>query len=61
MQKIILKVEYRNHTEIVLTNKRGDTFSFDPHKYEEFSDFIGRSEKDVDVISQMKDLIKPKN
>lgn len=46
-QKVIdLKIEWRDHTEVVLTNSRGDTFT---SKSEELADFLHSAESSFPV------------
>jgi len=52
--KVLIEVEYRNHTEIELTNEKGDTYR---SKSEELQDFFsGLQEFKFDVIHSCQKL-----
>ena len=35
-----IKIEHKSHDEIILTNEKGDTFTFNPIKHESLADFF---------------------
>jgi len=37
---IELTIEHKGYYTVELTNKKGDTFTYNPHKYEELEDFL---------------------
>lgn len=40
MKKIQLIIEHKNHTEVVLTNKNGKTFTYNPSIHQGLEDFL---------------------
>lgn len=42
IEKKVIEVKYSHHLETVLTNEKGDTFTFNPNKHEGLADFFSR-------------------
>lgn len=40
MDEVKLKIQHKNHEEVVLINQNGDTFTYNPRVWEEFEDFL---------------------
>lgn len=47
METAIVKVEYKDHTKIVLTNKYGDTYT---SQSEELMDFFCNANEDISIL-----------
>ena len=56
MNKIEVKIDYKSHTETILKNGKGDTFTFNPQKYEELQDFLSGCNKSL--IEEKEEVIK---
>lgn len=55
METVTLKVEYKDHNKVVLTNKSGDTYT---SKSEELRDFLhGQSEKAINPKFKVGDTV----
>ena len=40
MKKIEMIIDHISHTEVLLTNKKGDTFTYNPNIHEGLEDFL---------------------
>ena len=56
--KIEITIEHKHHTEVVLTNQCGDTFTYNPIVHEGLEDFLsGAKILDIpDVVGQSEQL-----
>ena len=57
MSKIEVKIDYKSHTETILKNGKGDTFTFNPQKYEELQDFLSGCNKSLIEEKEEENLI----